>query len=223
MIRLSVIPNNQARPLVISNHYSRAYPACNVRNYLVEENGQPIGCIVFNVGNICIHRPFKVEPGEAIQLARVALGEHTAPTSQIVATAIRLFHKEFPRVRVLVSYADGGQQHWGTIYQAMNWQFVGAVKSRHYLIVDGKLMHTRQAGSLFGSSGVKRITELGHKVEQSKSPGLKFKYVYLFDKSIQIIPLQYPKCAGGVIGNTPDPQLGAEGSRPIPALPLALS
>ncbi len=71
--------------------------------------------------------------------------ERQAYTSQIVAIALRLLHRHSPEIRMVVSFADPAQGHAGTIYQAMNWIYVGDSNPTQENFVDGRWRHVRRS------------------------------------------------------------------------------
>jgi hypothetical protein len=58
-------------------------------------------------------------------LTRIALTNHKAPVSRIMAITLRKLKKHAKGLKLVVSYADFNQGHHGGIYQATNWIYVG--------------------------------------------------------------------------------------------------
>lgn len=194
-------------------HYSRVMPAGKTVKWGVWESGQFIGAVVFSWGaNNNIGKPYGLKQIEVCELVRVALKEHAAPVSRIVAGAIERQRKQSPGLRLMVSYADPEYGHTGGIYQAMNWLYVGHSKpQRETLRLDGTIMHKRTAHSLYGT--IKGL-------EASKVLW-KHKYLYPLDRAMrrQIAPLAqpYPKketCGPSVEGDTSGDQPERAGSIP---------
>ena len=81
---------------------------------------------------------------------------------------MKLIKKDCPTVKLLVSYSDKGQNHYGTIYQATNWYFINESESSGYeFLINGKWVHSRH-----GKGEIKR-----------KLAG-KRKYIYPLDKNL---------------------------------------
>ena len=55
---------------------------------------------------------------------------------------IRELKKDFPEIKLIVSYADTQQKHLGIIYQATNWIYTG-VSIAESFVIDGKKTHSR--------------------------------------------------------------------------------
>jgi hypothetical protein len=174
-------------------HYSRSMPAGKSVKVGVWESGQFIGAVVFSRGAAReIGSPYGLAQTEVCELVRVALTTHIAPVSRIVAFAIRLLRHQSEGLRLLVSYADPEQGHYGGIYQAMGWVYVGVTKPHKNYLVRGQWVHNRTGNSIVGSvAGLPSRTVAG-----------KHKYLYPLDAAMraQIEPLRkpYPKRATSI-------------------------
>ena len=154
-------------------HYSKIVPGGRLVRYGVWENGKFIGAIIYGCGvNPNIGSFLKLEMHEITELLRVALNNHQAPVSKIVAISMKLLKKDFPKIRALVSYADPEQNHKGKIYQAMNWYYIGDTKPAFKYSKNGKFFHQRTM--------VNRDLSTYKKVKTKP----KYKYCYLFDKKL---------------------------------------
>lgn len=180
-------------------HYSKVMPAGKTVKVGVWEDEKYIGCVIFSRGaNKHLASPYGLEQIGVCELARVALAEHESPVSQIVALAIRLLKTNSSNLRLIVSYADSQQGHVGSIYQAMNWFYVGAKIGSNQML-HGKVVHRR---SVYSKCGRQDIEWLQNNVDPEarwvKMPP-KYKYLYPLDKKMrrQILPLSqpYPKRA----------------------------
>ena len=173
-------------------HYSRAVPAGKLVKVGVWEHKKYIGAVIFGRGaNQHMAKPYGLKQTEACELVRVALREHDAPVSKIVAVALRVLKKHNPGLKLVVSYADPVQGHRGGIYQAGNWLYVGVGEVQYNYWLKGKWVHGRSANSAVGSvKGLKR-----------KQVPPKHIYLYPLDKRMisQLEPLiqPYPKTLAG--------------------------
>lgn len=168
-------------------HYTHKCTSAIV-NYGVWESGQFRGVVMYSVGAAsCIAKPFKLQNHEVRELVRVALNEPINPVSKIVAVSLRLFHRDYPDVKAIVSYADTAQGHSGTIYQASNWLYLGA-KSYHAYVVNGKVehpksLHTRYKGKP-GQSVAWLRANVDPNAQRIKTPP-KHKYLYCFEEEMR--------------------------------------
>jgi len=153
-------------------HYARVVPAASVC-FSVFEGQTWCGVICFGGGaSAFMGSPFGLTHGQYLELVRVALNGKQSCTSKAVAIAIRLVRKKCPSVKLLISYADKGQKHFGTIYQATNWTFVEETESSGWdVYYKGKWGHDRVPNTL--------PKEVRDKLPRRRRPG-KRKYVYPF-------------------------------------------
>lgn len=142
-----------ARYAVMHWHYSRAMPAGKLVKIGAWEDDRFIGAVLFGRGAspMLVNR-WGLSQTEGCELVRVALADHRAPTTQIVAAALEALRRTNPGLRVVVSFADAAQGHVGTIYQAGNWIYTGSVEHT-WLRVAGRLMHPKTLHSMYGIGG----------------------------------------------------------------------
>lgn len=181
-------------------HYAKRMPNSAFGYSVFNNKDEWCGVVLFNRGNIAIEKPFGINKGEAAELIRVAFNGKQEATSKAVSISIRLLMKDCPLIRLLVSYADKEASHFGTIYQAMNWFYIGERKSNPKWIhpVSGKEIHDRNVtptGFVKTFGGIKRMWRKDELIRKDVSE--KRKYIYPLDKSL--IPLcrslskPYPK------------------------------
>lgn len=163
----------------------------------VYEEDRFVGVVVFgNTPSPHLYASHNLNQREMIELTRVALTDHTTPTSKIISVSLRLLKKRLPETRLVVSYADLRQGHVGTIYQASNWIFAGQTKRiRHVQLGDGTIVATRTIHAKYKTNNIAFVKE--HLDPQAKLiylPG-KLKYLYPFDSSLKIEGKPYPKAS----------------------------
>lgn len=182
-------------------HYSRKLPASAqvVGRYGVFVDSsleRYIGMVSFGTGARLAHMQFGVEHDEIMELTRIALDDHAMPVSAILKPVLDMVRRDFPRTRILVSYADDAQNHYGYVYQAMSWVYVARRDVRPYLRIDGRIVHPRNANARYGTSSVPGLRKLGMRVEEVQS-GAKYQYVKGLDKptrrAVARLALPYPK------------------------------
>lgn len=196
-LKVDFCDHKAAEWAVMHWHYSRSMPAGKLVKIGAWEDGKFIGSIVFGRGAIYqIGSPFGLKQTQVCELVRVALQGHASPVSQIVSRAIKALKIQNDGLRLIVSYADPSEGHAGTIYQAMNWVYVGA-NTAPWKMVKGKLSHPR---TLYSRYGTHSLDYLRRRIDPSakivEMPG-KHKYLYPLDRAMrkQIAPLAkpYPK------------------------------
>jgi len=220
--------SHQAAKVATSRwHYSKSMPTPPILKVGVWEDDEFKGVVLFSRGaNKNAYRPFGLKQTEGAELTRVALRDHQAPVSRIVAIAVRLLKQRCPGVKLIVSFADPAHGHVGTIYQAGGWLYTGATPLTHvFKDKHGRIWHRR----MVANSGFKPVYGKLRRVlkrteaERMVLPG-KHRYVLPLDDEIRarVLPMVKPYPRRSSIGtDAPSDQLGMralESDRPAPLL-----
>jgi hypothetical protein len=168
---------------LVKRHYLHCWPAITVGILGLFEDWEAKGVIVFALGPREIEKRYGVTCWE---LARLYLIDELPKNSEswFIAQAIRWMKKTHPEIRCLVSYADPGAMHRGTIYKASNW------------IEDGRTDEERKnprcdyeipSISLFGPLAL-RISRRSHIPEHTQhfsrvQRTSKYRFVYWLDST----------------------------------------
>ncbi len=227
-LRLDWCSHEAARHAVLRWHYSRRMPRSKLVRIGVWEDSRFCGAILYGLGATPnLPKPFGLGSTEVAELVRVALapGRHH-PTSKCVAVSLKMLWRHCPGLRLLVSFADSGQGHVGTIYQAGGWLYLGETR-QSYLRVRGELVHPRTLYDRYGPGGQsipwlrEHVDPRAERVEMAP----KLKYVWPLDRklrgSLEAISLPYPKPAAEATGVAAGDQPDQGGS--IPTRPLQIS
>lgn len=181
-------------------HYSKSMPAGKIVKFGAWEDDKFIGCILYSRGaNNNLGQPYGVDCKGVCELTRVALTKHKTPVSKILAITLRLIRKHSPGLKIVVSYADGDQEHHGGIYQASNWIYEGVFckgKGGRY-VINGQSIHRRTLFSKYGTSSVDALTiKLKTSILQPVGQG-KHRYIYPLteemQKQVNNLAKPYPK------------------------------
>lgn len=200
MIELRRANPDAIRYACLKFHYARTVPSAEYAYNVYNDQDEWCGTIIYGVGATPnIAKPFGLANGEVLELLRVALNGKQPCTSECVAASLKRIHKDAPHVKMIVSFADIDQNHYGTIYQATNWIYLGDrnVGERGGFIVNGKRMHPKSLHSRGWSQSVQWLQEhIDPNAQEIKSKG-KRKYIFVFDKKArkqwQEKALPYPK------------------------------
>ena len=161
----------------------------------VWETNRFVGVVIYGRGaNDRMSRMLNMTQIECAELVRVALRDHRAPVTQILAHSIRLLRTSNPGLRALVSYADPAHNHHGGIYQAGNWLYLGLGTSNKELVIHGKQMHLR---SVHAAGWKQSLQWIRHHIDPKAyevTPPRKHRYVYPLNKQArrQITKLAKP-------------------------------
>ena len=198
-------------------HYSKCCPAGKLLKIGVWENQKFIGVVIFSGGpSPNIWKTYNLKPIEGAELSRVALTEHKIEVSRIISIAIKFLRKFCPGIKLIISYADKNQNHYGGIYQAGNWIYLGEFGPKLARFYLGKQIHERNMRQ--------RILDGKNKREQfvDKPVPPKHKYAIAFNESlkkrIESEKKPYPKRASSVESGTSVYQTERGGESPTDAL-----
>jgi hypothetical protein len=212
-MRLEIASSKAIKYACMNFHYAKAVPNVGLAFAVFNDKNEWCGVICYGVGATNnISSPYNMVQGQVIELLRMALNGKQESTTKALSISLRLVKRFAPNVKLIVSYADSEQNHFGTIYQATNWFYTGYSTDTN-LIVNGKREHRRTLGSRFGTCSAEKIREKGYTVEVLKTKP-KWKYIYPLDKSSINICKQlakpYPKKLSEVVELNALSQLDAE-------------
>tara|TARA_R100000278_G_scaffold86834_1_gene66305 strand:- start:1292 stop:1876 length:585 start_codon:yes stop_codon:yes gene_type:complete len=191
-MQLKIASHKAIKYSCLNFHYAKAIPATKIAYNVFNKNKEWCGCITFGSGaNYKLGFQYGLVNGQFLELTRMALNGKQESTSKAMSIAIKLIKKNFPLVKLLISYADKGQNHKGIIYQATNWIFVDETKTSGWeIFYKGKWRHDRIKSHISKS--------ILKKIPKRKKSG-KYKYLYPLNNKIkkEILKLKkpYPKNA----------------------------
>lgn len=210
-LRIDWCSHEAARYAVRRWHYSRRMPSGKLVRLGVWESNRFVGAILYGSGaNRHLARPFGLEMTEVCELVRVALAPgRRHPTSRCVGRSLKLLRTQSEGLKVVVSYADTGQGHLGTIYQATNWVYLGPTL-QSYLKILGVVVHPRTLYERYGPGGQSLAWLRSHvdpRAERVAMPP-KLKYVYPLERRLRRVlaadALPYPKSLDEVAVEAPE-------------------
>jgi len=118
-LRIDWCSHDAARYACENWHYSKCVPKSKLAKIGVWENGIFIGVLIYGVGATPdLVKPYGLTKEQGCELVRISLRNHQTPVSRLIAISLRVLKKEFPGLRLVVSFADPEQGHHGGVYQA---------------------------------------------------------------------------------------------------------
>ena len=170
-------------------HYTKKIPAGASFSFsCFNDKNEWIGIIMFGYPpSPSIAKQHGLNNGEIYELRRVAFNGKQECTSRYLSMSIKLFSKRIPLCKLLVSWADTEQNHFGVIYQATNWYYCGQNSIGTQYFYKGKWQH----GKSKKGWGID-FTKL-----KKRKSSYKHKYIYPLDKSLidlcKSLSKPYPK------------------------------
>jgi hypothetical protein len=201
-ILIREIEKSIAENMIIQNHYTHKWSLCKVAYgvfYITDKEHQffegreekLIGCMVFGqpVGRSAAESISSlIKFNEVFELTRLFIhdGYGRNIESYCLSKAIKKIQYQFPKIKALITYADGEQGHKGTIYQACGFYYQGnssvALMPNFSISLTGppnyQWIHSRTAFSKFGSHNVGRLKKTIGQTFWRKKESTKHRYVY---------------------------------------------
>ncbi len=178
-------------------HYSKSVPVPPLVKIGAWEDGEFIGVILFSRGaSNNLYKPYGLEQTEGCELTRIALRNHKTPVSKIMKYAIVFLRRKCPGLKLIVSFADPEQGHFGGIYQAANWLYSGKTNGdKKYFDSNGKQWHSRMVKTKGWTmvNGIKRKCPKPNECVCVNTLG-KYRYLLALTKEMhaKILPLAMP-------------------------------
>jgi len=139
ILKIDWATHEAAKYACLNWHYSKTIPVGKLVKIGVWENNKFVGVVIFGRGaNKSLGTPYNLLQTECCELVRIALTKHITPVSRIMSIAIKLLKNIHKDLKLIISFADGEQNHHGGIYQANNWVYVGKTNSADEYLYKGK-------------------------------------------------------------------------------------
>lgn len=216
-----------AEELIVKYHYSHKWSLCQVAygiffvtdeecKFVEGKEEKLIGCMVFGqpVGRSAAESVSElIKVKEVFELTRLFIHDGYGKNieSYCLSRALKYIKRDFPRIKAIITYADGEQGHRGIIYQACGFNYQGnsalALMPNYSvsLVKPYKWIHSRTISSTYGSHNVEHLKKaIGHTFWRKKESS-KHRYVCLLGKmgdkkkilaKLKHPFLPYPKSAG---------------------------
>jgi hypothetical protein len=179
--RVSVreIGSHVAKEIIVKKHYTHAWTACRYALgifYKMDEanaigdSDKLIGCMVYGFP-VGAKAPTSVCEGltkdNVLELTRLYCddGYGSNIESYALGQSFKWFRENDKNIKVLISYADNGQEHLGGIYQATNWIYQGlntdiALMPNYGISLSNdpyKWIHSRTVFTKWGSGNLEHL------------------------------------------------------------------
>lgn len=164
------IKKSETKSFILDIHYAKRYPMVQYAYGLYEDN-ELVGVVTYGIPpskDLCVGIAGEEYRLIVVELNRLVLKNNKKnEASFLVGQSLRLL----PKPRIIVSYADTGQNHNGYIYQATNFIYTGlSIKSKEWQLKEGN-KHSRQ----ISKEDVLKEPDKYKYVERSR----KHRYIYI--------------------------------------------
>ncbi|MAH44137.1 hypothetical protein CL614_10560 [archaeon] len=199
-ITIREISKKIAKDMIVKNHYSHAWTSCryalgifyemdNEHSFFDEKDEKLAGVAVYGYP-VGAKAASSISPmlqaKEALELTRLFIYEEYGKNMESISISktFKWLKQNAPDIKVLISYADPGQEHIGGIYQATNWVYQGTnlgIMDNYGIKLEpgGKWIHSRTVFVMFGSGNLEHLkSRIGHTFWRRKEPR-KHRFFYL--------------------------------------------
>jgi hypothetical protein len=173
------IPSRVANELVVANHYLHR-SASTMFAYGLYDGLHLVGCIIYGKPanqQLCKGVCGPEESDRVIELTRLWIEDGTPKNTEsyLIGNSLKMLPPEYD---ILVSYAEIGAGHVGTVYQATNWIYTGMSDKHVEWVLDGQAgKHSRHLFDEVG--GTAKAKEIyGDRLQQVQRPR-KHRYIML--------------------------------------------
>jgi len=206
-ISIRSISKDSAKELIVKNHYTHKWSLCTVAygvfykqddtNEFISNDEKLIGCCIYGtpVGrSAAASFTDLVKPDEVLELTRlwIADGHGKNLESYVISHTLKLLKKEFPYIKIVMSYSDEEQHHKGIIYQAVGFYYQGnksiALMPNYSVSLVGppyNWIHSRTVQSTYGSHNVDYLKKKIGKTFWRKKESTKHRYFYILTNKIE--------------------------------------
>lgn len=185
-IEIRLINRDAAAEVVKRFHYSGKVTNNSQVHFGVFLNGTLQGALQFGppIDKRRMGQNLGIGMNEMLELNRMALSDACPKNSEsrAISICLRMLKKQYPFLRVVVSFADACQCGDGTIYRASGFKLHSFKKNNSLLVSESGAIE-------FNHGTKKRPTVIAKKSLDSTKlkplPGYQMKYLYFFDKGLE--------------------------------------
>ncbi len=182
-LRVERVAPSAIADVIEREHYLHSMPKAAQACFGVYAGGGLAGAVVFTSGARQGHRVLEAaRPQDVATLARLWLADDLPQNaeSRVLGIVLRAVHRE-TSWKLVLSYADPGAGHVGTIYQATGWVYLGQAPPEGYIAIgDSRERHPRSVYTQYGSNAIGHLRATGVPARRVFVSG-KHRYVYVLD------------------------------------------
>ena len=182
-LKLREVDKDYARRFIKKYHYSKQCAG------IVVAIGEWIGselknCIVFNycIGRLMANEVWGGDNSNTIELSRMVSLEPKPKNmeSYCISRALKYLKKNYPNIKVVISYADNEVGHKGYCYQASGFTYYGQSIPHKQWFLDGKRVHEKTISDKYGSSSMEELKKkLGDRIYWREQESTKSRYYFI--------------------------------------------
>lgn len=104
--------------------------------------------------------------------------------SKCIANTFKYIKKNYPNIKIIISYADNNMGHHGYVYQASNFYYYGQSRPDQEFYIDNKRIHSRTIVNQYGTMSIDYIKSiLGDRLKVVEQSQTKSRYFYIISQN----------------------------------------
>ena len=177
------ITKEEARPIIVNNHYSHTWSSCKYALGLYKNN-LIVGVVVYGypIGrNAALSISPIIKEKEVLELTRLWISDSEGKNTEswLLGQSFKWLKQHASDIKVLISYSDPNAGHVGIIYQATNWLYQGRNSDSKWYLINNELLHPRTVYSRFGTRAIEELKVIG-KIKNVEIVEVERKYRYIY-------------------------------------------
>ena len=177
------ITKEEARPIIVNNHYSHTWSSCKYALGLYKNN-LIVGVVVYGypIGrNAALSISPIIKEKEVLELTRLWISDSEGKNTEswLLGQSFKWLKQHASDIKVLISYSDPNAGHVGIIYQATNWLYQGRNSDSRWYLINNELLHPRTVYSRFGTRAIEELKVMD-KIKNVEIVEVERKYRYIY-------------------------------------------
>ena len=191
MIEIKEVKSADVRELIEKNHYSHK---CTPNHFLSFSVNNGLGALQLGFG-IRPHKKNNVSKLITIdnycEFDRMWLSDELPKfsESQTISLLLKYIKKNYPKIKFIITYADGSAGNKGIIYQATNALRLEPIMCDFYVLPDGERVHPVSMWHRHKTRAWDKMQELypgiKHIKGTKKNPLYQYRYLYILNNHLR--------------------------------------
>jgi hypothetical protein len=190
-ITIKEVESKEVRELIEKNHYSHKTTPNHFLSFSVNDG---LGALQLGFGI----RPHKknsisslITTDNYCEFDRMWLSDEMPKfsESQVISKLLKYIKKNYPKIKFIITYADGSAGNKGTIYQATNAIKLEPIMCDFYLLPDGERVHPVSMWHRHKTRAWDKMKELYPGIKHIKgtkdNPIYQYRYLYILNNHLR--------------------------------------
>lgn len=190
-MKIKEVKSSEVREVIEKNHYSHK---CTPNHFLSFDINNGLGAIQLGFGI----RPHKkgtiskyITKDNYCEFDRMWLSDELPKYSEskVIGKLLSYIKKNYPKIKFIITYADGSAGNVGTIYKATNALQIDPIMCDFYVLTDGERVHPVSMWHRHKTRAWATMQELypgiKHIKGTKKNPVYQYRFIYILNKGLR--------------------------------------